>query len=98
MLRCCRPRGGLRRRTQGSPLHVVTSAQRARLVVAMGLLNLILATVALTAGVVVPTPDRGIAVSSPVPSTPAAAASAEPGVPTPGQGSEGPSASTSPPV
>jgi hypothetical protein len=40
----------------------VTSAQRARLVVAMGLLNLILATVALTAGLVTPTqPDRDIA-------------------------------------
>jgi hypothetical protein len=35
---------------------VVTNAQRARLVVALGLLNLILATVALTAGLVAPAP------------------------------------------
>jgi hypothetical protein len=51
-------------------LHVVTTAQRARLVVAMGLLNLILATVALTAGLVGPTQrDDGIAaIGSPGPS------------------------------
>jgi hypothetical protein len=52
----------------------VTSAQRARLVVAMGLLNLILATVALTAGLIAPAqPDGGIAVgasSQPSPSAP----------------------------
>ena len=49
---------------KGSPVHVVTTAQRARLVVAMGLLNLILATIALTAGAVAPTrTDQGIAVA-----------------------------------
>jgi hypothetical protein len=49
----------------------VTTAQRARLVVAMGLLNLILATVALTAGVVIPShPQRDVAaiVGTPSPS------------------------------
>ena len=37
----------------------MSNAQRARLVIAMGVLNLILATVALTAGVVGPTQPRG---------------------------------------
>ena len=48
----------------------MTSAQRARLVVALGLLNLVLATVALTAGLIAPSqPDRGVAAgTSPAPS------------------------------
>ena len=49
----------------------MTTAQRARLVVAMGLLNLILATVALTAGFVIPNrPQRDVAaiVGTPAPS------------------------------
>ena len=51
-----------------SPNHTVTTAQRARLVVAMGLLNLILATVALTAGAVAPTPPNdGIAAATATP-------------------------------
>jgi hypothetical protein len=41
------------------PTSRVTKAQRARLVVAMGLLNLILATVALTAGLVAPARPSG---------------------------------------
>jgi hypothetical protein len=58
----------------------VTSAQRARLVVAMGLLNLILATVALTAGLIAPAqPNGGIAVGpSSQPSAGAPGSSSEP--------------------
>ena len=57
---------------QGAHTLDVTTAQRARLVVAMGLLNLILATVALTAGVVAPpSPDGDIAAGpAPVPRPP----------------------------
>jgi hypothetical protein len=83
----------------------VTSAQRARLVVAMGLLNLILATVALTAGVVAPTqPDRGIAGGpSPIPSVVAPSGSSEPSSSSPSTFGPGgspttPSASESPSV
>ena len=51
------------------PTPHVSVAQRARLVVAMGLLNLVLATVALTAGVMAPTPPPGdIAAVRPTPS------------------------------
>src|SRR5207247_16654 len=61
--------------------HTVTTAQRARLVVAMGLLNLILATVALTAGLVVPSgpsgPSGGIAAATPGPSATTATSPAE---------------------
>ena len=64
------------------PTSRVTKAQRARLVVAMGLLNLILATVALTAGLVAParpsgdiagnlgTPGPSLTIASPTASEP----------------------------
>lgn len=66
----------------------MTSSQRARLVVAMGLLNLVLATIALTAGLVVPQPDLGIAGgTSPVPSIVAPSASSEPPAGSPPAGS-----------
>lgn len=66
----------------------MTSVQRARLVVAMGVLNLILATVALTAGAVAPSPPvDGVARQSPPP-----VAVATPGSSTPSE----PSASTEP--
>jgi hypothetical protein len=61
------------------PTSRVTKAQRARLVVAMGLLNLILATVALTAGLVAPArPSGDIAgnLGTPGPSRPVASPSA----------------------
>jgi hypothetical protein len=61
------------------PTSRVTKAQRARLVVAMGLLNLILATVALTAGLVAPArPSGDIAgnLGTPGPSRPGASPSA----------------------
>src|SRR5438874_13134818 len=69
-----------------SPLHVVTTAQRARLVVALGLLNLILATVALTAAFVSPaSPDHDIAVlgATPAPSSSPAIRPPAAGSPTP---------------
>jgi hypothetical protein len=72
-------------RTPGSPLHVVTKAQRARLVVAMGLLNLILATVALTAGVVAPARPNGEVPANggaPSPSRPVASPGASEPTPT----------------
>ena len=73
----------------------MTTAQRARLVVAMGLLNLILATVALTAGAVLPTaPDGGIAVASSTPgspSTPPASTSPSSSEPAPTATPTGPS-------
>ena len=78
-----------------SPNHTVTTAQRARLVVAMGLLNLILATVALTAGAVLPTaPDGGIAAASSIPgspSTPPASTPLSSAEPTPTATPTGPS-------
>ena len=80
----------------------MTTAQRARLVVAMGLLNLILATVALTAGFVSPPrPPDGIALGSPVPTTAPGSSAAAPSAtaPTPGEtpagsGEPAPSAAT----
>src|SRR5204862_1662786 len=72
-----------------SPLHVVTAAQRARLVVALALLNLILATVALTAGFVAPArPEHDIAVTGAAPApSPSLAIEGSPAAnPTPAEG------------
>ena len=82
----------------------MTSAQRARLVVAMGVLNLILATVALTAGAVVPSrPPTDVARASATPASaaPATPRSAEPGASatpatTPGASQPGVEPSTEP--
>jgi translation initiation factor IF-2 len=70
----------------GSRTDTVTVAQRARLVVAMGLLNIILATVALTAGIVGPTrPEGQIAEGSRAPAPSAVATAPTSSVaPTPG--------------
>ncbi|HYX10543.1 MAG TPA: hypothetical protein VE817_01090 [Candidatus Acidoferrum sp.] len=83
----------------------MTAAQRARLVVALGLLNLILATVALTAGFVAPArPDHDIAVTGATPApSPSLAIEGSPGAnPTPaesaGSGSEPPPASVGPSI
>ena len=67
------------------PTSRVTKAQRARLVVAMGLLNLILATVALTAGLVAPArPSGDVAgnLGTPGPSRPVASPTASQPTPT----------------
>ena len=83
-----------------SPYAVVTASQRARLVVAMGLLNLVLATVALTAGLVAPAqPDRGIAGgASPVPSVVAPGGSSQPPAASPSTSGPGGTPTTSSPV
>jgi hypothetical protein len=65
-----------------SPSVVVTSAQRARLVVALGLLNLILATVALTAGALAPTRPGPEVAGGNQSAAPTGAASGSPSVPT----------------
>src|ERR1700751_1394206 len=62
------PPSGHVRRDQGALGTPLTTTQRARLVVAMGVLNLILATVALTAGFVGPsTPPGPVAAASATP-------------------------------
>ncbi len=84
----------------------MTTTQRARLVVAMGLLNLILATVALTAGLLSPAqPGRDVALASGTPgasslaATPTPAQTTEPvATPSDGGGSPEPGASASLPV
>lgn len=84
----------------------MTSAQRARLVVALGVLNLVLASLAFAFGISTPRPNPDIAVvtSAPEPTTSAgtSASPAEPTQPTPSQGepggSAGPSATPSTPL
>ncbi|HEY8989584.1 MAG TPA: hypothetical protein VIM39_11225, partial [Candidatus Limnocylindrales bacterium] len=64
----------------------MTSAQRARLVVALGLLNLILATVALTAGALSPArpgPEVAGGNPSPVPTAAVSGSPSEPAATTP---------------